>query len=49
MRCVVVRKSREIGVVREFSQGVTNEVRKQPEYHGEVDEVGVVQKIYTLS
>ena len=42
MRCIVVRKSREIGVVREFGQGVTNKVRKKPKYHGEVDEVGVV-------
>jgi hypothetical protein len=49
MRCVVVRKSRKIGVVREFGQGVTNKVRKEPGYRGEVSEAGAVQNANTLS
>ena len=49
MRCIVVRQSSEIGVVRELGQGVTNEVREEPKYRSEADEAGVVQNRYTLS
>lgn len=49
MRCIVVRKSREIGVVREFSQGIANEVREEPKYRGEANEAGAVQNACTLS
>lgn len=33
MMCIVVRKSRQIGVIRELGQGVTDEVRKEPGYY----------------
>ena len=33
MRSIAVVKSREVGVVSELGQGVTDEVRKEPGYH----------------
>jgi len=37
MRCIVIRESCEIGVVRELGQGITNEVREEPRFHVQGD------------